>query len=36
MIEMVKFDGIKGQELLDVEEKKGSLHSSSRITATSL
>ena len=25
MIEMVKFDGIKGQELLDVEEKKGEL-----------
>jgi hypothetical protein len=22
---MVKFDGIKGQELLDVEEKKGEL-----------
>jgi hypothetical protein len=25
MIKMVKFDGIKGQELLDVEERKGEL-----------
>lgn len=25
MIEMAKFDGIKGQELLDVEENKGEL-----------
>jgi hypothetical protein len=25
MLEMAKFDGIKGQELLDVEETKGEL-----------